>query len=196
MGLPDSLFPFAIPSEIFMKNLFLLGAGLMAPALAAFAEIKDMDDAQIADVVITANQIAIEAGKLVSTRSSDENVKAYARRMIDEHSDVNKSANELAVRLNLIPRNNPISVELQAEKKIAALESLKGQAFDKAYIDQKVAFHQDILDTIDNRLMPNAANEDLKTLLYGLFSPLSEHLEHAQQIQESLNRSPRDKAVH
>ncbi|HET7061609.1 MAG TPA: DUF4142 domain-containing protein [Nitrosospira sp.] len=85
---------------------------------------------------------------------------------------------------------------MQAEKKIAALESLKGRAFDKAYIDHKVAFHQGVLDTIDNRLMPNAVNEDLKAFLYGLFPPLSEHLEHAQQIQESLNRGHRAKTVH
>lgn len=171
-----------------MKTLLLLG--LMIPALTAFADIRDMDDEQIADVVMTANRIAIETGQLARLRAADEKVKAFAMRMIDEHSDANRSAHEFVARLNLAARNNSISEELQADagKHLAALESLHGKAFDKAYIDRKIAFHQDVLDTIDNRLMPKASREDLKALLYNLFSPLSDHLEHAQQIQESLNK--------
>ena len=65
-----------------------------------------------------------------------------------------------------------------------------------AYIDQAVILHQDVLDTIDNRLMPNAASEDLKTLLYNLFSPLSNHLEQAREIRESLNKKRRTAAEH
>jgi putative membrane protein len=179
-----------------MKNLFLLA--VMAPALTAFADIREMDDEQIADVVITANRIAIEAGQLARLRADDEKVKAFAMRMIDEHSGSNRSAHELLARLNLAARNNQISEELQADagKNLAALESLHGKAFDRAYIDRKVAFHQDVLDTIDNRLMPKATRDDLKALLYNLFSPLSDHLEHAQQIQESLNGAHRAEGVH
>lgn len=173
-----------------MKNLFLIGAGLIAPVFTAFAEIRDMDDAQIADVVITANNIAIQAGKLAHSRSSDQKIKEYAKRMIGEHAVVNYAATELTARLNLTARNNPISNALQtdSEKNIAELASLHGSEFDKAYIDQVVILHQDILDTIDNRLMPNARNENLKAFLYNLFSPLSDHLEQAWEIRESLNK--------
>ena len=108
-----------------MKNLFLIGAGLIAPVFTAFAEIRDMDDAQIADVVITANNIVIQAGKLAHSRSSNQKIREYAERMIGEHAIVNSSATELTTRLNLTPRNNPISNELQtdSEKNIAELAS-------------------------------------------------------------------------
>jgi putative membrane protein len=53
--------------------------------------------------------------------------------------------------------------------------------------------YQDVLDTVDNRLMPNATSEELKTVLYNLFAPLSLHLEQAQQIQEALNNESRTK---
>jgi len=65
-----------------------------------------------------------------------------------------------------------------------------------AYIDQAVILHQDVLDTIDNSLMPNATSEDLKTLLYNLFSPLSDHIKQAQEIRESLNKKRRTAAEH
>jgi putative membrane protein len=87
-----------------MRNLLLIGAGLIASAFAAFAEIRYMDDAQIADVVITANNIAIKAGKLAKSRSSNANIRAYTKCIVDEHSGANRSTNELAVRLNLTPR--------------------------------------------------------------------------------------------
>jgi putative membrane protein len=181
-----------------MKNLFLIGVGLIAPVFTAFAEIRDMDDAKIADVVITANNIAIQAGKLAHSRSSNQKIREYAERMIGEHATVNGSATELTTRLNLTPRNNPISNELQtdSEKNIAVLASLHGREFDMAYIDQAVILHQDVLDTIDNKLMPNATSEDLKTLLYNLFSPLSDHIEQAREIRESLNKKRRTAAEH
>lgn len=174
-----------------MKNLIILLAGLMAPSFSAFAEMRDLHDAHIADVVVTASGIAIEAGKLAQSKSSNEEIKAYAQRMVGEHTEVSQSAIELVTKLKVELQDNPISQSLKAdgETDLATLQALRGQEFDKAYIDQKVVLYQHVLDTIDNRLMPNASNEELKVLLYKLFAPFSLHLEDAQQIQESLGKS-------
>ena len=64
---------------------------------------------------------------------------------------------------------------------------MQGIDFDKAYIDQNVILHLDVLESLDNRVMPSASSEELKALLYNMFAALSDHLEHALQVQESLN---------
>lgn len=174
-----------------MKVSFILAVALIAPAFSAFADTRDIHDAHIADVVLTASSIAIETARLAQSKSSNAEIKAYAERMVGDHTEVSQSAIELVSRLKVTLEDNPISREIKAngETDLARLQRLCGAEFDKAYINQKVVLYQHVLDTIDNRLMPNASNEELKVLLYNLFSPFSLHLEDAQQIQESLSRT-------
>jgi putative membrane protein len=172
-----------------MKNLAVFAAGLLAPAFA-FADFREMDDAQIAQVVITAHRLAIETGLLAESKSSNADVRTFAQRKISDHEALNKRATELVDKLALPPRDSIIRQELRmdSEKDFTQLAVMQGADFDKAYIDHNVILHQQVLDTIDNRLMPRASSEELKALLYNMFAPLSEHLEHAQQIQGSFNK--------
>ena len=184
-----------------MKQLFILGAGLMvAMAAPVFADTHDsynlkLEDGQIADVVLTASSIAADAARLARSRSSNEAVKRYADQMIGEHENVNDAATRLASKLNVMPQDNPISksLKMDAAADLAKLRLLSGKAFDEAYIRQKIVLYQHVLDAIDNQLMPNAASMELKTLLYSLFAPFSQYLEHAQQIQEALNEPARNR---
>lgn len=171
-----------------MKHLSVLAAGLIAPTLA-FADFRGMDDGQIVDVVMTANRIAIDTGLLAESKSSNHAVKAFAQRKMTDHNAMHRLAAELVEKLGLAPRDSMIGNELRTdnEKGFAELAAMQGIEFDKAYIDQNVILHQHVLDTIDNRLMPSASSEELKALLYNMFAPLSDHLEHALQVQESLN---------
>lgn len=171
-----------------MKNISVFAAGLIAPALA-FADFREMDDAQIAQVVITAHRMAIETGLLAATKSSNPEVRTFAQRKISDHEALNKRATELMDKLELPPRDSSINQELRldSETGFPQLAVMDGTEFDKAYIDHNVILNQHMLDTIDNRLMPRASSEELKALLYNMFAPLSDHLEHAQQLQGSLN---------
>lgn len=171
-----------------MKNLWILAIGLIAPTFAAFAEKHDLGDAQVVNIVVAVNNNAIEAGELARSRSSNEKVKAFAHGMVGEHADVNKSITELVTRLDLTPHDSPIAKDLKAEgeKDRAALKALTGEEFDKAYVDKTITLHQNVLDMIDNQLMPKVENQELKALLFSLFSPFSDHLRDAQQIRASL----------
>lgn len=171
-----------------MKNLSVVAAGLIAPVFA-FAEIRELDDAQIANVVITAHRVAIEAGLLADSKSSNGAVREYAQRKIRGHENLNKEAAELVDKLQLALRDSIINQELRTDSEMGftSLAAMQGIEFDQAYIERNVVLYQHVLDTIDNRLMPSATSDELKALLYRMFAPLSDHLEHAQQIQGSLN---------
>ena len=62
-----------------MKSLSVVAAGLLAPVFA-FAEIRELDDEQIANVVITAHRVAIETGQLADSKSANPAVREYADR--------------------------------------------------------------------------------------------------------------------
>ena len=145
---------------------------LILPATAASAQ--SVNDAQIAAIVVAANQVDIDAGKLAASMAANPDVKKFGQQMVTDHTGVNKQAVELVTKLKVKPEDNPTS------------QSLKGAAFDKAYVDHEVAYHQQVLDAVDKTLIPNAKNEELKALLVKVRPAFVAHLEHAKHVQSSL----------
>lgn len=149
---------------------------------------QGVNDAQIASIVVTANQVDIDAGKLAVSQATSEEVKAFARLMVTDHAGVNKAASALAAKLEVTPQDNATSRSLKADgdKNIARLKSLKGRAFDSAYVDREVAYHQQVIDALDKVLIPGATNAELKALLVKVRPAFVAHLEHAKKIQSTL----------
>jgi len=145
-------------------------------------------DPQIAGIVVTANQIDIDAGKIAKSRSKNKEVQAFADQMITDHTAVNKQAVALANKLNVKPEDSDTSKSLKdgAQKNEANLKKLSGAAFDKAYIDHEVAYHQAVLDAIDKALIPNAKNDELKALIVKVRPAIAAHLDHAKMVQSKL----------
>lgn len=178
-----------------MKKLFhALIAGILTVATAAsFAQDKGAapTDPQIAAIVVAANTVDINAGKLAKSKAQHKEVKAFAQQMITDHTGVNKQATALVKKLKVKPEENATSKSLMdgGKKNLADLKPLKGAEFDKAYIDQEITYHQQVLDTIDNTLLPNAQNAELKDLITKVRPTIEAHREHAKQIQATLNKS-------
>ena len=173
-----------------MKIASLFVAAVAFAAGAAFAQGSAPNAAQIAHIVVTANQVDIDAGKLAEKKAKSADVKAFGKMMVTDHTGVNKQATALAKKLGVKPEDNPTSQSLAqgGKENIAHLKTLKGAAFDKAYIDHEVAYHQQVLDAIDKVLVPNAKNEELKALIVKVRPAFEAHLQHAQQIQSKLGK--------
>ncbi|HEX5460376.1 MAG TPA: DUF4142 domain-containing protein [Steroidobacteraceae bacterium] len=169
------------------KAVYVLGAVLGSGIALAWAQGMPSDP-QIAAIVVTANQVDIDAGKLAEQKAQGSEVKAFAKRMITDHTGVNQAAVGLAQKLHLTPESNPTSQSLKegGEQNIAKLSGLSGQAFDKAYIDHEVAYHESVLDALDKVLIPSAQNAELKALLVKVRPAFVDHLNHAKMIQSTL----------
>ena len=161
---------------------------LVLSALATTARGQAIDDAQIAHIVVTANQVDIDAGKLAATMATNPEVKKFGQQMVTDHTGVNKQAADLAAKLKVTPADNPTSQSLKAggDKNIANLKTLKGAAFDKAYMDNEVGYHQAVIEAVDKTLIPGASNAELKALLVKVRPAFVAHLEHAKKLQASL----------
>lgn len=175
-----------------MKSITTLCAALMAVAAGgAWAQGAAPTDPQIAAIVVTANQVDIDAGKVAKAKGQAKEVREFAQRMITDHTGVNKSATELVQKLHVTPEPNPTSQSLQqgGDQNLATLKKLKGAAFDRAYIDHEVAYHEAVLNAVDKTLIPSAQNAELKALLVKVRPAFVAHLEHAKQIQAMLAKS-------
>ena len=169
---------------------FTLCSALALAMSAAFAQPAGPTDAQIAALVVAANQVDIDAGKAAIAKAQSKEVKAFAQQMITDHTGVNKQAVELVTRLKVKPEENDTSAALKRDgaQNLARLDKLQGADFDRAYVAREVAYHQSVIDALDKTLVPNAKNAELKSLLVKVRPAFVAHLEHAKGLQGKLGK--------
>ena len=173
-------------SVLLLSAVALLGSLVFSPKSVAQ---QPPSDANIGAIVLAANQIDIDYGKLALTKSKNKEVRGFAQQMVTDHGAVQKSVIELAGKLHLTPVENDTSNSLKAKsvEVTAKLKSLRGKAFDKFYIDNEVAYHKQVTDAIAGVLIPNAQNGELKAALQGAQTLFLGHLEHAQNVQATVD---------
>jgi len=166
----------------------LLATAAAALLLAGNPALAQIDDAQIAAIVVTANQVDVDAGKLAVETSGNPAVVEFARLMITDHTGVNEAATALVTRLGVTPKTSPTSASLKqaGEENLARLRKLEGAAFDAAYVEHEVAYHQQVIEAIDGTLIPGATNGELEALLVKVRPAFDAHLAHARALLKSL----------
>jgi len=170
------------------KLVTLAAASLLLAAGAAWAQSPN--DAQIAFIVVTANQVDIDAGKLAEAKGSSADVRAFGKQMVTDHTGVNQQALALVTKLKVTPEDNATAKNLKSDgaDNVAKLAKLSGAAFDRAYVDHEVAYHALVLEALDQTLIPGARNAELKALLVAVRPAFVAHLDHARQIQAALKK--------
>jgi putative membrane protein len=157
-------------------------------------------DQQIAAVLSSLDQSEIRESQIAQQKALDPAVKSFADQMVSEHSSSKDQFSRMFQRLNVQPIANNVSEDLVSDsrKAIDNLQSKSGHDFDKEFVDREVKDHQDALDTIDNKLLPNAQNPELKTQIQNVLRPKIEaHLRMAQQVQKDIsNKKDSDYDMH
>ena len=174
-----------------MTKFVMILAGIFATGVLAQAQTSGASaptDPQIAMIVVTADNVDIAGAKLAAKQTSNPKVKEFAELMLRDHTSVNKQATDLAKKLNLTPEQSPTSQSLKSDgdKSLAKLRGLKGAEFDKAYVDNEVAYHEAVIKAMEETLIPNAKNAELKALLESGKPIFVSHLNHAKELQTTL----------
>jgi putative membrane protein len=152
------------------------------------ADTARLTDAQISHILETANTAEVEAGRMALGKARDARVKRFAQTMVDQHGDANKKLTSLMQKNNMTAAESSASQRLRsdAQNEAERLRAKTGADFDQAYIDAQVKQHQEVLDTIDQKLLPSATNDELRSQLQQMRAHVATHLNEAQQIQASL----------
>jgi putative membrane protein len=66
------------------------------------------------------------------------------------------------------------------------LNSKSAKDFDKAYIDNEVSYHKAVISTVQDTLIPDTDNAELKELLTNVVPALKTHLAHAEMVQKAM----------
>ena len=166
----------------------LVAAILLAAATSASQAADKPTDPQIAHITYTAGDLDIKSAEQALTKSKNKDVRAFADNMVKDHTAVNDQALALVKKLNVTPEDNDTSKSLAkgAAEKRAELAKLSGAAFDKAYVDNEVAYHKTVNDALSTTLIPSASNAELKSLLQTGLKIFQGHEQHAEHLAATL----------
>ena len=147
-----------------------------------------LSDAEIAAAAVAANQGDIDFANIARQKSNDAEILKFAATMAKDHQSVIDQAVALVKKLNVTPKESDLSKKLKADAAQTGkmLRAKSGNAFNEAYISNEVGYHKAVIDAVENVLIPQASNDELKALLQSVVPVLRAHLEHAQMVQKNL----------
>ena len=169
----------------------------MAPATATKAPGKTpsnrelrsgLNDRNISAMVMALNNTDISYARLAPSRAERPDVKDFATRMLTDHTGVNGLVTDLLAKLNVVPEDNTLSLDMRDESanRRDAMRDLQGFAFDSMYIENEVLYHQKFLVSLDSLMLPAAKNAELKGLLTSVRPAVAAHLAHAEQVRANV----------
>lgn len=178
-------------NSFFKTRIVIVSMCLAMLSPSAFAqENPKLSDAEVASVAVVANQIDIGYAEIAKKRSQNEDILKFAQTMISDHTAVIAQAAALVKKLGVTPKVNAVSQKLQidAKKTTKMLNSKSGEFFNKAYIENEVAYHKAVIAAVEGLLIPETDNKELKDLLQNVVVALKTHLEHAIMVQTKISK--------
>ncbi|GJL95331.1 MAG: membrane protein [Hyphococcus sp.] len=175
---------------MFMKRTKIIAALMLATAASignAAAE-GGPSDMEIAHIAYTAGNLDIRYAHLALAKSDNPDVREFAELMIRDHTSVNDQALALLQKLGATPVDNATSQQLSANAKAKRdeLAALDGAAFDRAYAENELGYHQFVNKTVETAFIPAADNKEFKSLLGSALAVFKIHEDHAEMMVKSL----------
>jgi putative membrane protein len=151
-------------------------------------QVTNLSDGDIFAIEDAANNGEIQMAELAKKQGVGAQTKDFAAMMITHHRDAENKLKALAKKQNITSKDNDVSNKLKGDvsSMITDMRAKKGKEFDRLYMDNQVKAHRDVLDIVDNQLIPSVQNADLKTHLSEVRRTVADHLQKAEDIQAKM----------
>lgn len=150
-----------------------------APFTAAMA----LDDPTIVAIFDEANTADIETGQLAEKMGSTKAIRDFGAMLARDHKMVRQQGRDLAKKLGVTPTPpKPDAYAQQHAEAMKRLRGLKGEAFDKAFLQHEIDFHNAVIDAVNSTLMPAIHNAELKDLVAKVAPAFVAHRDAAKNL--------------
>jgi putative membrane protein len=137
-------------------------------------------DKMFVETALKGGMAEVQLGQLALQRSSNEDVKQFAQRMIDDHTKLGDQMKPVAQQIGVKIPDGPAKKD---KATIAKLRALNGDAFDKAYIKDMVKDHKTDLSEFQNEAQSGSSPAVKDAASQGA-QVISQHLQMIQQIAQ------------
>lgn len=126
----------------------------------------------------------VELGKLATSHASNDKVKQFGQRMVEDHSKANQELAETANRKGV---TMPTSLDAKEQATVDRLSKLKGAAFDRAYMQDMVKDHKADISEF-RKESTSGFDPDTKAFASKTLPTLEDHLKQAQDTLSQLKK--------
>ena len=137
--------------------------------------------------IVRHNTAEIELGKIASERATNAQVKDYGAMMVRDHT---MAGNELK---QAIAGNIQVQEQMDEKHQDLAkkLNGLRGNEFDREYMNAMVDGHKEVKDMLDDRANEKANNEQVENAVNQwaakTLPKVEQHLQQAAQLRDRLS---------
>lgn len=147
------------------------------------ASMRTMEDKAFVKKAAEGGMAEVQLGKLAQQKSSSPDVKAFAQKMVNDHSQLNEQMMPIAQQMGV---SSPQEMSKKDKKEMAKLENLSGQQFDQAYIKYMIKDHKKDLSEFQNTAS-RTRNSQLKQAAERGAQVIQAHLQDIEQIAKDHN---------
>ncbi|WP_028240510.1 DUF4142 domain-containing protein [Stutzerimonas azotifigens] len=159
------------------SRAFLAGALAL---LFAFASSQALAQAEsFVDDASAKGMAEIETARLALEKSQAQDIKDFANRMVEDHTQANQTLAQLASEKNLEMSDRAM---LMDKAKAMILQLRDGENFDEAYANNQVVAHEQTIE-LYREYVKSGENPDLKQYAESTLPKLEEHLKMAKELQ-------------
>lgn len=165
--------------------------GKKAAGKAAAAAGSQAADSTFVKEAASGGMMEVELGRMAANQASNEDVKKFGQRMVDDHSKANNELSALAQKKNI---TLPTEMGKKEQATRDHLAKLNGAAFDKAYMQHMVTDHTKDVREFD-RESKSGKDPDVKAWAGQTLPTLQDHLRNAKQVSSELSGARPGKAA-
>lgn len=145
-------------------------------------------DGRMVGRFLMSNDVDLGFARMAYTTTTNEDVKAFARRMLTDHTQIVASLRALSTDHDITPSEDDAARDIRDLSTLQrdSLHALSGHAFDSTYVAMELDRHQAMLSMIDDVLLPRARSSDLRETLASSRPIIAAHVAHAEQLQAAL----------
>jgi putative membrane protein len=127
----------------------------------------------------------VELGRLASQKATNEQVKQFGQRMVDDHTKANDELKSIAQKKNITLPNDP---DPKAKAFQDRLSKMSGEQFDRAYMQHMLADHRKAVALFRTE-SKSGTDPDVKSFASKTLPTLEEHLKQAQEANKAVGTS-------
>jgi putative membrane protein len=147
-------------------------------------------DGRTVGMFLMTNDVDLSFARIAYANSDRDDVKAFARRMLTDHTQLIASMRGLVDDEGMSPSDDDAARDLRDLSTLQrdSLKALTGRAFDSTYVAMELERHRAILAMIDDVLLPRARSSELREMLASTRPIIAAHVAHAEQLQATLRK--------
>jgi len=152
-----------------------------------------LDDPTIVAIFDAANTWDIETGALAEKKGTTKEIREFGAMLVHDHTMVRQQGRDLAKKLGVHPTPpKDFAMVKDHEQAMKTLRAAKGKEFDRAFLQNEVAFHKAVIDAVTTTLLPALQNAEARALVTKVAPAFKAHQDAAQNL---LDKQPKVAAV-